>query len=299
MTKIIALFRYYWGGLIHRLGEHHAFLLSGGLAFSIFICILPTVLIIFSVLGQILETSSMQEYLNTLIENMIPYPEYAERVEDILAERITEVIQQKKIAGIVGILGLLIAASGLFSSMRTILNRVYQIEETKHPLVGKLRDLGMIALVMVFMFFSIAILPVLEALKEYTRRLEILNITRNLFIFKIFESGTVQTYLFSLLSFLIIFGVLYGIYTLIPYGKLPRQVVLVSAFWTALLWEVAKQLFGYYLANFAMWGKLYGTYVLFVVVAFWIYYSSLIFIIGAELGQLFRERHFGEGAAMP
>jgi len=36
--------------------------------------------------------------------------------------------------------------------------------------------------------------------------------------------------------------------------------------------------------------RIYGTYALIVVVAFWIYYSSILFLVGAEIGQLYRER---------
>ena len=59
----------------------------------------------------------------------------------------------------------------------------------------------------------------------------------------------------------------------------------VGAFWAALLWETAKQLFGFYLYNFAAFGKIYGAYALVVVVAFWIFYASIVFIIGAEIGK--------------
>ena len=41
-----------------------------------------------------------------------------------------------------------------------------------------------------------------------------------------------------------------------------------------------------------LWVKIYGTYVLFVVVAFWIYYSSIVFIIGAEIGKLYSDRKY-------
>ena len=69
-----------------------------------------------------------------------------------------------------------------------------------------------------------------------------------------------------------------------------KKVVFISAFWAALLWELAKKLFGFYIFHFASLNKIYGAYVFVIIAAFWIYYSSIIFIIGAEIGQLFRER---------
>jgi membrane protein len=67
-------------------------------------------------------------------------------------------------------------------------------------------------------------------------------------------------------------------------------VPLVSAIAATFFWEIARQLFGYYITNVATLNRIYGTYALLVIVAFWIYYSSILFLVGAEIGQLYRER---------
>src|SRR3972149_11274754 len=93
---------HYFGGLYQRMDDHHIFLFGGGLAFSIFICIVPFVLIIFSVLGSIIDFTYMQYQINLMIETIIPYYQYAEFVKKIIFTRISEVIEYKTIAGIVG-----------------------------------------------------------------------------------------------------------------------------------------------------------------------------------------------------
>jgi uncharacterized BrkB/YihY/UPF0761 family membrane protein len=35
----------------------------------------------------------------------------------------------------------------------------------------------------------------------------------------------------------------------------------------------------------------YGVYTFMIVAAFWVYYSGLVLILGAEIGQLSSERH--------
>ncbi|MCG8607280.1 YihY/virulence factor BrkB family protein [bacterium] len=99
-----------------------------------------------------------------------------------------------------------------------------------------------------------------------------------------------QHVLLFLASYILVFGLFFLLYYLIPYRRVGVRVVTVSASWATLLWEVVKQLFGYYITHFATLGQIYGTYLLIVVVAFWIYYSSLVFIVGAEIGELYRER---------
>jgi membrane protein len=96
--------------------------------------------------------------------------------------------------------------------------------------------------------------------------------------------------LLSFGSIVVIFWLFFGFYYLIPYEKLGKRVPLVSAFWATLLWELARFLFGYYVRNFLMTNKIYGAFILIVVVVFWIFYSSIVFVVGAEIGQLYRER---------
>lgn len=106
------------------------------------------------------------------------------------------------------------------------------------------------------------------------------------------SSGLFSHLIFSLLSLLLIFIVFNVLYFTVPLRKLGRKATFMSALWAAILWEAAKQLFGYYLYNFAAFNRIYGAYALIVVVAFWIYYSSVVFIIGAEIGFLYFERNF-------
>ena len=83
---------------------------------------------------------------------------------------------------------------------------------------------------------------------------------------------------------------MYLFYSFIPTSKIKHRSALVGALWASLFWVGMKILFGYYLANFQTWGKIYGTYALVIVIAFWIYYTAAVFIIGAEIGKLFDER---------
>ena len=54
--------------------------------------------------------------------------------------------------------------------------------------------------------------------------------------------------------------------------------------------EIARWVFGYYVSNFLSTNKIYGAFILFAVILFWLFYASCLFIVGAEIGQLYRER---------
>ncbi len=271
---------HYLGGLYRRINEHHLFLLSGGLAFSLFVCIIPMVLIIFSILGSLLQSADLQSRINLLIDAAIPFPPYAFFVKGLIAGRVDEFKQYRAVAGFIGSFGLLLAASGLFSSIRTVLNRVYNVPDRRNFAIGKLRDLGMILLVLCLLIAFVTLLPVIEALRNSALSVETLQQ---------FNLDGVRTFFFAIVTIAGAFAVFSLIYALVPYGKLGARVILVSALWSTLLWEMARQLFGVYLSHGANLKNVYGAYTFVVVVAFWIYYSAVVFIIGAEIGQLYRE----------
>jgi membrane protein len=285
-SKVKSFSKHYFGGIYNRIDEHHVFLLAGGLAFSLFICIIPFVLIIFAVLGTILDSQYMQYQVNLFIDTIIPYYQYSEFVKKIIFTRINEVIEYKNLAGLIGGIGLLFAASGLFSSMRTILNTVFGVQYDVHFVLAKLRDFAMVLMVIIIFFVTTVAMPIIDVLRQLASELD---------AFEFLTSGIFEHFLFSLLSFALIFILFVVLYVTVPLRKLSRKATLVSALWAALLWELAKQLFGYYIYNFGSLGRIYGTYALVVVVAFWIYYSSVVFIIGAEIGRLYYERRMVKG----
>lgn len=280
LARTRGFLRHYIIGLFERAGENHLFLFGGGLAFSMIVCMVPFVLIIFYFLGRILQSGSVSQQIDIFIDTVIPYIEYSNKVKYILHTRADEVIAYKNIAGYVGVVGLLFAASGLFSSMRTSLNRIFRIHGPR-VYVGKLRDLGMVLLVILFILLATAIFPVFEVIKDSADKIEIL---------RRFQLTGAQGKLYFVVSLTTIFVLFFTLYNLIPKGRLGFKVPAVGAFWAALLWVAAKEIFGYYITNMASLKRIYGTYVLFAVVTFWLYYSSVVFLLGAQIAQLYRER---------
>jgi membrane protein len=281
LKEIKEFFNHYFIGLYQRLDDHHMFLLAGGLAFSLFVCIIPMTLIIFAILGKILEGPSIAGELHKFVAQVIPYGKYADFVEEFILSRVAEFKLYKNTAGIIGLVGIFFAASGLFSSMRTVLNRIYKANITSPAIVGKLRDLGLVLLVLMYFLLSITILPTLDIFGQFSDRLEVL---------KNWRLDIVEDLLIRAISFFIIFAVFFTLYYLIPQQKIPKRVIVLSALSAAILWEVAKYLFGFYLSHLLTLKNMYGAYTFIIVTAFWIYYTAIVFIIAAEIGQLYRER---------
>jgi membrane protein len=281
LKKVFGFFEHYFKGMAHRMDEHHVFLSAAAIAFSLVLSMIPMVLMMFAVLGNIIDPVNVEDQVNKLIDTLIPYPQFATYTKKFILSRIPEVIEFKTLAGYLGAFGLLFTSTWLFSTMRTVLNKTFGVSEEKSAWIGLLRDFGMVILLIIFILLATFILPITNIILSAADEIEVLQA---------FQISSFADILFSIISTLVIFLLFLVFYYLIPYEKLGKTVPIVSAFWATILWEVARSIFGYYVTNFLVLNKVYGAFVLIIVVMFWIFYSSILFIIGAEIGQLFRER---------
>ncbi len=281
VKKILRFFDYYLKGILERIDEHHIFLSGGGIAFSLLLSLVPILLLTFSILGNVISPATIQDQISRLIDTTIPYPQYAQYTKKVILSRLPEVIEYKTLAGYIGALGLFFTSTWFFSSMTTILNKIYKVKVQKSIWVGLLRDVGLVLLMILLILLSTFIFPMINLIIDLTQKLE---------IFRRFEVSGLASLLFSVTSVLIMFGLFYLLYYVVPYEKQNKKVVFVSAVWSTILWETARKIFGIYITDFLSTNHVYGAFVLFVVVLFWLFYSSCLLIVGAEIGQLYRER---------
>ena len=232
--RILAFFDHYIGGTFRRLEKNHLFLSASGMAYSIILSVIPLVLIIFSVLGNIIDVASIEEQVNTAIDELIPYHASAEYMKRFILSRIPEVVKYRSLTGGIGLVGLFITSTWLFSSMRTVLNKIYKVDITKGAIVGMLRDFGMVLLILVFILLATYILPTINFFVSFTEKFEILEP---------FALGEAVNFLIPYLSLLLMFLMFYFFYTLIPYDKMGHKVPFASALWATVLWEAASGLF--------------------------------------------------------
>lgn len=281
LKRILHFFGYYLGGLLKRIDKHHIFLSGGGIAFSLILSLIPFILLLFGILGNIISPEVIEQQIINAIDTIIPYPEYADYTKKAILDRVPHVIDYKTAAAWLGGFGLFFTSTWLFSSMRTVLNNIYGSSDERGAIHGMIRDFAMVFLFILLILISTFILPFFNIL---------INIATSNEWLQFLHLEIFLDWVFSLISFYIILFSFFILYKLIPYAKLGEWVPLVSAFWAAVLWEIARRLFGYYVANFLSVNKIYGAFILFAVILFWLFYASCLFIIGAEIGQLYRER---------
>ncbi len=267
--------RWLWGHaftMAVRADEDHIFMMAAGIAFNFIVSLIPTILLILFVLGYILDSEAIMKQLNYYASSFIVSQGYRQDILESIAARITELVQNRGIAGVVGVIGLLWSASALATSIRVAVNRVLRCREVRHYLIYKLYDMASIALIGLLIFISILIGPVMQILLQASD-----SIGSFLHLAGI---DSVVTRLVNLVTTLILF---LTIFRYMPYQRQERHIIWIGTLTSTFLWELAREVFGFYLTEFTTFSRVYGAYAFFAATAFWLYYSALVFMIGAEV----------------
>jgi membrane protein len=256
-------------GLYQKLEADHIFFLASGLAFNFFTCFIPLLLVILSGLGFFLHSSQeMLEHVRTYIQKMLPY------ASPRITANIFNVIKDRKWVGIIGFLGLLWTATRLFSSIRTVLDLTLENRAKHGYLREKLHDLWMVFITGLLFLASTLFSGLLDIIKTFPDRLGLSVI----FSLRWWGGliGFSGGYLLSILMFLVLFRFL-------PTQKPKSSTAIKISLLIGTFWEIAKYLFRLYVNLINNFTAIYGSLGLLVIFLLWVYYSSLIFVLGGEL----------------
>lgn len=184
------------------------------------------------------------------------------------------------LATVIGGVTLLVTASGVFGEMQSALNAIWKVKPTGSTVSRLIRtraaSLGLVAalgfLLMVSLVMSAGIAALGDIINAYlpfgTLILSVLN---------------------EVISFLLISLLFAAIYKVLPDRRLEWRDVTVGAVVTAALFTLGKSLIGWYLGSSAV-ASAYGAAGALLIVFLWVYYSSEIFLLGAEFTRAYSLR---------
>ncbi|MEZ4691530.1 MAG: YihY/virulence factor BrkB family protein [Ignavibacteria bacterium] len=280
--KVYRTVYHYIDVLLVKFDTDHIWIMSSGISFNILMCIIPFTLMLLTVLGYYLESGEVQEKLISYLNSVVPLPgQYKDRFIFELTERTKELSNNAFLTGTLGLAGLFWTVSGLFSAMREVLRKIYNVNTELNYFIGKIRDFALVIISVVLFILSMAVTSGFQIIEEYSQ-----GIFGEIVILTFF-----QKLIPIVIAFLLSFGLFYVLYALVPHWRYNRKVILFTSFMSAIFFEALKYLFSVYVLKIANYGKIYGAYATIVISIFYIYYISVIFVVGAELGSIYYERN--------
>jgi membrane protein len=243
--------------------SHQGFFLAAGLAFYIVICFVPFLFLLVSLTGYVLSAEAVMEQIRDALARTVPV------YQDEITRALLRIIETRTHSGLLGSAILLLFSTPLFAAFRFVLNRVLGVRG--QPLLhGFLFDSAMIVVVGLFFVGNVASTALLAWFKLLAaRQIEVAHhwLGRTSFgLGLLFSTATC-----------------FVIYRFFPYRPVRVRAALVGALAAGILWEVARQLIRVYVLNLGLYDQIYGPLGVLMAFVMFIYYSALVFVLGAEI----------------
>ncbi len=263
------------GALFKKFQRDNALFMARGLAFDIIVCLIPAFFLVFVFFGFLFDSPrDTMKFLMPFMKPLIPFSG-----QKILLN-LFSVVKAKKVLGLMGMVGLIWTLSRVFGSIRTVLDAVFQVKEGRGIIEGKLFDFRIMFLSSLFFLGTVIITGIFSLLKKGAHLLKI----------KFLYVGLGGEMIHVLLAFCFTLAMFFCLYKFVPYRRIQTRTAVYAALAASAMWEFAKQGFSLFLFRVADISQVYGSFALLFVLALWVYYSCIIFILGAEMGFIWEHK---------
>ncbi|MDO9116573.1 MAG: YihY/virulence factor BrkB family protein [Nitrospira sp.] len=258
--------------VILKFDRDYGLFLASGLAFSLLLYMIPLALLAISILGYtVLESQEALEEVQSVIRQFLP------RSEQIFAEHVGAIVADRGLLGIVGFISFLLFSTMVFGSIRHALNIVFQAGPARSFLRGTAHDLLMMAFCVGLLIVAIGLASVETIIGNLGEHVPWAGALW----------GQGMQVLHQVIATMLGGSLILGLYRFSPVKTLKLGSLGVGAGVAVVLFWFARQGFAWYVhfaqASIALYGAL-GAFLFFFV---WLYYVSVVFLVGAEAGWVF------------
>ena len=261
--------------------EDRALRFSAALAYYSIFAMAPLIIISISVAGLIFGEQAARGQVYQQINWLLGSKGAAEIQTLIQASSDTS---KSIVATVVGIITLLVGASGVFGQLKDALNSIWGVRlKPGAGIISSVKEyllnFSMVLGVGFLLIISLLLSAVLQSLNSFlTGYLPLPS-----FVGPLTAAGS---FVVVLLLFALIFKVL-------PDVEIGWEDVWIGATVTAILFTLGKFLIGLYLGTSSI-GSSFGAAGALILILVWVYYSTTIFLLGAEFTKAYADR-YGSG----
>jgi membrane protein len=258
--------------------EDSALSRGAAIAFYTVTSIAPVLLIVVAIAGLVFGREAAQNAISGQLTGLM-----GQQTADVLQAAIASAAGKSSsiLASMVGIATLVLTASGVFGEMQSTLNAIWKTEPrattVSRLIQARAVSLGLVAALGFLLIVSLAVSAGLTAFGNYLD--SIMPIGR--FILPALN---------FVVSFVLLAVLFAAIYKVLPDRPLEWRDVIFGAVVTAILFTIGKSLIGLYLGSSAI-ASSYGAAGGVIVLLLWVYYSVMIFLLGAEFTKTYANRH--------
>ncbi|MBO1199481.1 YihY/virulence factor BrkB family protein [Staphylococcus simiae] len=263
--------------LIYRIGKDDASGLAAQMTYHFVLALFPMLIFLLTLLPFF---NIKQSQITEMLSN-------APADTSTLIKGVINDVTQNSSGGLLSV-GLILAIWSASNGMTAIMNSfnvAYDVEDSRNGIVLKLLSV-LFTIVMGVVFVVALALPTLGSVISH-------------FLFGPLGLDDEVRWIFNLirigLPIIIIFIVFIVLYSVAPNVKTKIKSVLPGAIFTSVIWLVGSFGFGWYISNFGNYSKTYGSIAGIIILLLWLYITSFIIIVGAEINAIIHQRNVIKG----
>lgn len=258
----------------------NALKLSAALSYYTIFSLPPLLIIIISLSGFFFGAEAVRGELFGQINGLVGN-EAALQIQETIKN--VKLSNSNAFVSTLGVIILLIGASGVFAEIQDSLNFIWGIKtKPKRQFIkfikNRLVSFSMIGSVGFLLLVGLIVNSLMDVLNKR--------------LAAHFPRDTI--YLFYAVNILIVFIIITLLFTVIfkalPDGKVSLRDCIIGASFTALLFMIGKFAIGAYLGSSAI-ASVYGAAGSVILILVWVYYSAIILYFGAEFTKVFARTH--------
>jgi len=244
---------------------------ASSLAFNFFLAIFPAIIFFFTLIPYI-PIHDFQDSLLNLLKEFIPGQTYA-AVEGTLFDII------KRPRGGLLSLGFLLAmffATNSVNSLIDAFNRTYYTVETRSAFKQRMVSIFLVFVLSVFVVLAISLITIGPVALRWVENMGLLT-------------DWLTLYMIGIGKWVIIFGLLFFAFSVLyyfaPTVKHRYRFITAGSTLATLLFIATSIGFNFYVNNLASYNTLYGSIGTLIIFMLWLYFNSLIILVGWELNS--------------
>jgi membrane protein len=263
--------------------EDDPFQLAAALSYYTLFSLAPLLVIVISVAGLAFSREAAQNQIVEALQDLVGR-DSAQAIQGIV-QNASSKPESGLFSSVLGLLILLVGAGGVVGQLQTSLNTIWGVApKPGQGIWGFVRQrfisFGMVLGIGFLLVVSLAASALLTTFTQFAG--DLLGTTA-------FHAHALDV----VVSFLFVTALFAMIYKFLPDARIEWREVWVGASLTSFLFTIGKVLIGVYLGTSGVTST-YGAAGSLITVLLWVYYSSLIFFLGAEFTQVYA-REYGSG----
>ncbi len=237
---------------------------AGSLTYTTLFAVVPMLTVFLVIISSIKALEPARQQLQYLI-----YSNFLPRTTIAFDKALNAFTDKSSNLTIIGILFLFITTVMMLTSIETVFNRIWRVRETRGGIIGFMRYWTIISLGPILLGSAFVISSAVASLNILSNNFAGYEVDGEFIFWGI-------SFALTILGFFILNWT-------IPNRSVPIKAALIAGTFSAVVFELLKNLFGFIMSNFTSYEIVYGAFAAVPIFLLWIFLSWNIVLLGVEI----------------